>query len=189
MSNALSQAPQQEEQEEEEGWPHPHFCWSHGLHIDDFLGLDLSFGGDAQNDSAVFANTESIEEVLHTPVDSGVEWRRARAYVSGRYGASIEFLFRYDFAVSSPPRLQDAYIGFKRIPFVSKVPFLRTLRIFAGRFKAPLGIDGSMSSNDTPLMEYALTSAFLPSRNTGRRVDQCEHEDPVVLGLLATGER
>jgi len=167
MSNALSQTTQQEEQEEEEGWPHPHFYWSHGLHIDDFFGLDLSFGGDAQNDTAGFANTESIEEVLDTPVNGGVEWRRARAYVSGRYGASVEFLFRYDFAVSSPPNLQDAYIGFKQIPFVNKIPFLRTLRIFAGRFKAPLGIDGSMSSNDTPLMENALTSAFLPSRNTG----------------------
>ena len=88
-------------------------------------------------------------------------YRRAR-------GRSIEFLFRYDFPVTNPPNLKDAYIGFKRLPLVNKIPFLRTLRIFAGRFAAPLGIDGSMSSNDTPLMENSLmTSAFLPSRNTG----------------------
>ncbi len=175
--DALSQEPEQEEpkqeeqeeeeQEEEESWPHPHFYWSHGLHIVGVAGFDLSLGGDAQNDSAVYANTDSVEDVIGTPVDDGLEWRRARAYISGRRGTTLEFLFRYDFAVNNPPNLKDAYIGFKRLPLINKVPFLRTLRIFAGRFRAPLSIDGSMSSNDTPFMERALTSAFLPSRNTG----------------------
>ncbi len=159
--------PKQDEKDEDDVWPHPHFYWAHGLHVDDIFGFDLSLGGDAQNDSAAYANTESVEEVIGEPVEPGVEWRRARAYIAGRRGTSLEFLIRYDFAVSNPPNLKDAYIGFKRIPLVNKVPFLRTLRIFAGRFKTPLGIDGSMSSSDTPLMERALTSAFLPSRNTG----------------------
>ncbi len=148
-------------------WPHPHFYWSHGLHFDDIFGFDLSLGGDGQNDSAIYANTDSVEEVIDEPVEGGVEWRRLRGYLAGRRGKSIEFLFRYDFAVNNPPNLKDAYIGFKQLPLLNKIPFLRTLRIFAGRFRAPLSIDGSMSSSDTPLMERALTSAFLPSRNTG----------------------
>jgi len=159
---------QEEKDEDDEGpWPHPHFYWSHGLHFDDIFGFDLTLGGDGQNDSAIYANTDSVEEVIDEPVEGGVEWRRLRGYLAGRRGKSIEFLFRYDFAVNNPPNLKDAYIGFKQLPLLNKIPFLRTLRIFAGRFRAPLSIDGSMSSSDTPLMERALTSAFLPSRNTG----------------------
>ena len=114
--------PKQEEKDEDDVWPHPHFYWSHGLHIDDLGGFDLPFGGDAQNDTAGYVNTESVEEVIDTPVEGGVEWRRARAYIAGRRGRSIEFLLRYDFPVSNPPNLKDAYVGFKRLPLVNK-PF------------------------------------------------------------------
>ena len=167
--SAQDQEPTKKDDDDDKGpWPHPHFYWSHGLHIDDVLGFDITLGGDAMNDSAGYANTDSIDEALDTTVEGGTEWRRARAYISGRRGRSIEFLIRYDFSVSNPPNLKDAYVGFKQLPLLHKVPFLRTLRIFAGRFAAPLGIDGTMSSADTPLMENALpTSAFLPSRNTG----------------------
>ena len=42
-------------------WPHPHFYWSHGIHLDDIFGFDLSLGGDGQNDSANYANTDSVD--------------------------------------------------------------------------------------------------------------------------------
>ena len=54
----------------------------------------------------------------------------------------MEFKFRYDFAQNNPPRLQDAYVNFVKLP----VP---TLEITGGRFKAPLGLDGYTGSDDT----------------------------------------
>jgi hypothetical protein len=47
----------------------------------------------------------------------------------------IEFEFRYDFAVSNPPNLKDAYVSLVDLP-------IPTLEVTAGRFRAPLGLDG-----------------------------------------------
>jgi len=77
-------------------------------------------------------------------------------------GQWFEFKAQYDFASSNPPQLKDAYVGIVDLPMIG-IPF----HIRAGRFKTPLGLDAVTGSSNTTFMERGLTSAFLPSRNTG----------------------
>jgi len=136
--------------------------WDAGLHVHgrwDYLHVKI--GGDLQNDTAGFVDTESVSEALQTEVQGGVEWRRARLYAQGRLARHVEFEFRYDFTSGNPPNLKDAHVSLVSLP----VP---TLALTAGRFKAPLGLDGYRGADDLLFMERSLPStAFLPSRNTG----------------------
>jgi phosphate-selective porin OprO/OprP len=136
--------------------------WDSGLHLEGpWEDLRIKIGGDVQNDTAGFANVSSAEAAIGTPIDSDVQWRRARVYASGSVQRHLEFDLRYDFAGSNPPRLQDAYVNVVKLP----VP---TLEFRAGRFKAPLGLDGYTGADDTVFLERSLLSTtFLPSRNTG----------------------
>jgi len=147
--------------------------WDSGLHVQGWWDyLHLKIGGDLQNDTAGFVGTESVEASLGTDVEGGVEWRRARLYVEGRLARHLEFEFRYDFTAGNPPNLKDAHFSLVNLP-------IPTLALTAGRFKAPLGLDGYRGADDLAFMERSLpTTAFLPSRNTG-----------VMLHGTATGKR
>jgi phosphate-selective porin OprO/OprP len=136
--------------------------WDAGLHLrgpgDSFR---IKIGGDAQNDTAGFADVDSAQAEIGAPVAADVQWRRARVYAAGAVRKHLEFELRYDFASSNPPRLQDAYFDLVKLP----VP---ALEFRAGRFKAPLGLDGYTGADDTVFLERSLLSTtFLPSRNTG----------------------
>ncbi len=121
----------------------------------------MKLGGDFQNDTAGYFNAESAEDLLGTTIDNGVQWRRARLYAKGRLHRHLDFKFRYDFTSGNPPNLKDGYLNFVNGP-------IPTVELAAGRFKAPLGLDGYTGSDDTVFMERSLLStAFLPSRNTG----------------------
>ena len=136
--------------------------WEDGLHVTGWGDhLHVKIGGDLQNDTAGFVNTDSAEEALGTPIKGGVEWRRARVYAEGRLTRHLDFKFRYDFTGGNPPNLKDAYGSLVNLP-------IPTLELTAGRFKAPLGLDGYTGADDLVFMERSLMSwAFLPSRNTG----------------------
>ena len=136
--------------------------WDAGLHIHgkwDYLHVKIA--GDVQNDTAGYVNTESAEEFLGTAIESGVEWRRVRAYAEGRLFRHVEFKLRYDFTAGNPPNLKDAFLRIVHLP-------IPDVGLTAGRFKAPLGLDGFTGADDLAFMERSLLSeAFLPSRNTG----------------------
>jgi phosphate-selective porin OprO/OprP len=136
--------------------------WDAGLHLKGpWEDLRIKIGADVQNDTAGYANVESAEALIGKPIESDVEWRRARVYAEGSVHRHIEFKFRYDFAVSNPPNLKDAYVSLVDLP-------IPTLEVTAGRFRAPLGLDGYTGANDLVFLERStLTTAFLPSRNTG----------------------
>ncbi len=136
--------------------------WENGLHISGkWDHLHMKIAGDLQNDTAGFVNTESAEGSLGGEINGGVEWRRARVYAEGRLTRHLDFQFRYDFTAGNPPNLKDAYGSLVNLP-------IPTLEITAGRFKAPLGLDGYTGAADLVFMERSLMSwAFLPSRNTG----------------------
>jgi hypothetical protein len=107
-----------------------------GLHLKGpWEDLRIKIGADVQNDAAGYANVESAEARIGKPIESDVEWRRARVYAEGSVHRPIEFEFRYDFAVSNPPNLKDAYVSLVDLP-------IPTLEVTAGRFRAPLGLDG-----------------------------------------------
>ena len=119
----------------------------------------MKVGGEVQFDVAGFADQENVEEIVGE-FDGGGAWRRIRLDAEGMLFKRIEYKLNYNFARTSPPNLQDAWIDF-RLPFVP-------LRVLTGRFKAPLGLDGYTSNADLVFLERStLTSAFLPDRNTG----------------------
>jgi phosphate-selective porin OprO/OprP len=136
--------------------------WDEGVHI---TGpgerLKIKIGGSVQNDTTGFARTEDIETELGS-LDGGVQWRRARLYLDGLFAEHFEFKFQYDFASRSPPHLKDAYVGLRNLP-LPVIP----LDVRAGRFRAPLSLEGYTAANNTTFLERGLISAFLPSRNTG----------------------
>ena len=160
---AVADDTEQDTQEEESDTGVPlDIYWADGLYVDglwDFFHVKM--GGDVQNDTAGFANADSASEALGTSVEGDVIWRRARVYARGQVWRHLEFMFRYDFAVNNPPNLKDAYISIVNTP-------LPTVEFSAGRFRAPLGLDGFTGADDTVFLEKStMTSAFLPSRNTG----------------------
>ena len=136
--------------------------WDAGLHVEGkWDNLHVRIGGDLQNDTAGFINTQSAEDYLATEIQGGVQWRRARAYAEGRLFHHLDFKLRYDFTAGNPPNLKDAYFSFVNLP-------IPTAGFTVGRFKAPLGLDGFTGADDLVFMERSLLSeAFLPSRNTG----------------------
>jgi hypothetical protein len=172
----------QEESKEEEKGPswRDYLYWADGLYLDStWNNLKIKFAGDIQNDTAGFANTESAEEAIGEPIENGVEWRRARFYADGTFGTHFHFRFRWDFTAANPPNLQDAYFGLKELP-------IPTLEIIVGRFRAPLGLEGYTGADATTFMERSLTSAFLPSRNTGLLFygDAPRHKIRWAVGVL-----
>ncbi len=154
------QTERQDEEEEEEKKPFDMY-WDEGLYISGLWeNVRVKIGGDIQNDTAGFANTDSAAALLDTDIDGGVEWRRVRGYIEGAIHRNIEFKLRYDFSVSNPPNLKDAFINLVNLPL--------PLEITVGRFRAPLGLDGYTGADDTVFLERStMSSAFLPSRNTG----------------------
>ena len=159
-SDEDSTEPEDSEEEEKAPW-HEYLYWADGLYLDStWNNLRIKFGGDVQNDTSGYVNSEPAEAVLGMPIENGVEWRRARVYADGTFGAHFHFRFRWDFTAANPPNLQDAYFGLRELP-------IPTLQIMVGRFRAPLGLEGYTAADSTTFMERSLTSAFLPSRNTG----------------------
>jgi phosphate-selective porin OprO/OprP len=136
--------------------------WDAGLHLTGrWENLNVKIGGDLQNDTAGFKNVESAQAVIGAPIEANVQWRRARVYAAGSVQRHLDFEFRYDFAGNNPPRLKDAYVDLVNLP-------IPTLELAAGRFKAPLGLDGYTGADDTVFLERSLLSTtFLPTRNTG----------------------
>ncbi len=132
--------------------------WDQGLHLQaPHRNFTLRLAGSAQNDSAAFS--EAGAEPSFGEVQNGVQWRRVRVLAEGVFARYFDYRFQYDFAQNAPPNLKDAYLGFT-------APVL-PLRIYAGRFRTPLGLEGHTSGMDTTFMERGLISAFLQSRNTG----------------------
>ena len=157
QSQEVAQESSQEEPQEKS-----HFLyWDQGLHFD-WKELSLRIAGSVQNDSAGFANVtdELVEKV--GPIESGVEWRRARLLAEGDFFDRIDWKFQYDFAISNPPQLKDAYMGI-RLPNFG----LGEMHFRGGRFKAPLSLEGNTSAVNTTFMERGVVAAFFPARNTG----------------------
>ena len=176
---AAPEEPEEEGEDEGPSW-RDHLYWSDGLYLDStWNNLRVKFAGDVQNDTAGFLNTESAEEAIGQLIENGVEWRRVRLYTDGTFGTHFHFRFRWDFTASNPPSLQDAYFGIRKLP-------IPTLEIIAGRFKAPLGLEGYTGSYDTTFMERSLTNAFLPQRNSGLLFygDAPRHKMRWAIGVL-----
>lgn len=86
--------------------------------------------------------------------------RRARPIIEGTLGKNGEFRIMPDFAGSSTT-LQDAYLGYKFSPSV---------RLRAGKFKAPFGLERLQSGTDTRFVERAHPTSLGPNRDIGAQI-------------------
>jgi phosphate-selective porin OprO/OprP len=98
-------------------------------------------------------------------------------YAEGRIRKHVGFKLQYDFVAASPPQLKDAYFGFDKLPLVP-------LKLMVGRFQAPLGLEGFTGGADTTFLERStMTTAFLPTRNTGILVWDNEPKHRIRYGV------
>jgi len=143
--------------------------WSNGLQVNRNDGaFKIKLGGRIQLDWGVIDPDSSLETNDENGVygnnalkGSGVEFRRARLYVSGTLWEDFVFKAQYEFAGGSVG-FKDVYLGMENIPFVGE--------LIVGQMHEPYSLEELTSSNYITFMERSLpTVAFSPSRQTGIR--------------------
>jgi phosphate-selective porin OprO and OprP len=90
--------------------------------------------------------------------DDDSEWllRRVRPSFEGQFGERVSFRIMPEFAGST--QLIDAYIETK---------LNAGLRLRAGKFKSPVGLERLQSSNDLRMIERSFVTELLPNRDIG----------------------
>jgi phosphate-selective porin OprO/OprP len=133
--------------------------WKEGLRLEtpnkDFT---MKVGGRIMNDWGWISEDDGIKADADIgDQEDGVEFRRARLYISGLIYGNIEYKLQFDFA-GGDADLKDAYIA-TRLPIG---------KIKVGHFKEPFGLEELTSSKYITFLERSLpTEAFSPSRNAG----------------------
>jgi len=128
----------------------------------------LKIGGRIQADWAAISADDDLRNALinNPPNDPpntdpngvGVEFRRARLYVSGVFYDRIIFKAQYDF-VGEETKFKDLYIGMKNLGPVGTIKL--------GHFKEPFSLEELASTKYMTFMERALPSVFDSARNFG----------------------
>lgn len=121
----------------------------------------VKIGGRFHLDAAKYFNDGSPS------LESGVEVRRARLFVSGTLKEYWNFKFQYDFVGTGKKKalddgLKDAYIAYTGF---------KLLKITVGHFKEPFSLEELTSSNYYTFMERALPNTLSLGRNLGVRFD------------------
>jgi len=138
--------------------------WDHGVNfVSPDKQLAIKFGGSVMLDwgfvDADDPFNRGIEAAEGDTLDGeGVEFRRARLYVSGTLYDSVVFKAQYDFA-GGDSTFKDMYLGLKDVPAVG--------HILVGHFKEPFSLEEQTSGKYTTFMERSLPNSFSPGRNTG----------------------
>ncbi|RKH31599.1 OprO/OprP family phosphate-selective porin, partial [Corallococcus sicarius] len=83
--------------------------------------------------------------------------RRVRPFVEGTFFGFVDFRFMPDFG-SAQPLVQDAWIDFRPSD---------KLRLRAGKFKTPFGLELLQAAVNTPFIERSLTVDLVPIRDVG----------------------
>jgi phosphate-selective porin OprO/OprP len=137
--------------------------WKNGLRIQRNDKLhSLTIGGRIMLDAAAIHQDNDITEHIVGGAaigrgGTGVEFRRARLFVSGTLYERLIFKAQYDFA-DGEADFTDVYMGLKG------VPALGTVRV--GHFKQPFGLEQLTSSKYIVFMERS-GQAMEEGRNTG----------------------
>ncbi len=91
------------------------------------------------------------------PVTDTFELRRARPILEGTVGKFFDFRLAPDFG-EGKTTLFDAYIDWRFAPWI---------RLRAGKFKPPVGLERLQSASDTNFVERALPTNLVPNRDVG----------------------
>ena len=133
--------------------------YKRGLHISRNDGMvKLDIGGRIQGDFASIHTSKSLDRSIPGGDGEGVEFRRARFYMSGEANERIIWKAQIDFANGSV-ELADMYIGMKGLGF------LGTAKV--GHVKQPYSLEELTSSKYITFMERSLASVFDSARNYG----------------------
>jgi phosphate-selective porin OprO/OprP len=135
--------------------------WKEGIRLDSKdKAFKLKLGGRIMNDWAWLSGDEKLEAEFGDLVD-GTEFRRARLYVEGTIYDNAEFKAQYDFAGGNAD-MKDMYVGLKHLPVIGSIR--------VGHQYEPFGLEEMTSSKYITFVERGLTSAFVPSRQTGIKI-------------------
>jgi phosphate-selective porin OprO/OprP len=93
--------------------------------------------------------------------NDGFLLRRARPILQGTVFGNIEYQFVPDFGGSGSPQIYDAFINYRYAP---------ALKLQAGKFKSPVGLEQLQSDKDILFNERALPTDLLPNRDIGFQV-------------------
>ena len=91
------------------------------------------------------------------PVTDTFELRRARPILEGTVSRFFDFRLAPDFG-EGKTTLFDAYIDWRFAPWI---------RLRAGKFKPPVGLERLQSASDTSFVERALPTNLVPNRDVG----------------------
>ncbi|WP_404362413.1 OprO/OprP family phosphate-selective porin [Corallococcus coralloides] len=83
--------------------------------------------------------------------------RRLRPFLDGTLFGFVDFRLMPDFGVNQP-LIQDAYIDLRPVEW---------LKLRAGRFKTPFGLELLQANTDVPFIERSLTFDLVPIRDAG----------------------
>ena len=133
--------------------------WKDGTRIERKDGsVKIKFGGRVQLDAAAIGAEGRVQQMFATE-GTGVDFRRARLFMSGSIGEHGIFKVQYDFA-GGDADFKDVYAGLTNLPIVGTVR--------AGHAYEPFGLDQQTSSKYMTFMERNLPNlAFSNERNTG----------------------
>jgi len=91
------------------------------------------------------------------PLTDTFELRRARPILEGTVGKLFDFRLTPDFA-EGKSTLFDAYVDWRFAPWI---------RLRAGKFKPPVGLERLQSASDIDFVERALPTNLVPNRDVG----------------------
>lgn len=150
--------------------------WKDGLYVaTEDKQFDMSIGGRLQFDSAWFGEESKLKNKVGA-AKSRDQVRRARLQAKGTmYGDGI-YKLEYEFAGDSGnARIQDAFIGWKNIPYIGMLRF--------GHMFEPMGRENLTSNSYITFMEYGLPLALMPGRNIGLQSNSAFFNDALTLAL------
>jgi phosphate-selective porin OprO/OprP len=139
--------------------------WSNGIRFESAdKQIKGKFGGRIQFDGNWFLGTKELKAANIETAD-GLEFRRARLFVSGDLYEDWFFKAQYDMAGKSSGTT-DARPGFKDV-YLGRRDVLGSFDLQAGQFTEPFSLDEVTSSNNRTFLERALPNVFAPSRTDG----------------------
>jgi len=159
--------------------------WDNGLSVNRNDGaFKLKLGGRihldwgyASGSSAIDRNEANNVYGGSTIDGDGVEFRRARLYISGTLWEEYLFKAQYDFA-GGDVDWKDVYMGKENIPGLGT--------LLLGQMHEPFSLEELTSSNYITFMERSLpTSAFAPSRKTGIRAANTLYDQNITWAIGA----
>jgi phosphate-selective porin OprO/OprP len=149
--------------------------WKDGFRFERNDGfVKLKLGGRVQFDMAGAGAEGGLDREISGIQGSGVDFRRARFFMSGSFGEHGIFKAEYDFA-GQDNDFKDVYAGLRKLPLVG--------RLRVGHFKEPAGLEQMMSSKYITFLERGLPDIFTPGRNAGIGVNNTAHHDRMTWAL------